>query len=98
LRVVPGLSLGTDGAVQMAARQSQNAVVDPQLHESPVGPAIGNDRDRNVGPPGITVEVEDHLLEPAWPSEVVADRVERHAERPEPRAQLGDVRFECARQ
>jgi hypothetical protein len=51
-------------------------VVDPQLQESPVGPAIGNDRYRDVDAPAITVEMEDHLLEPTWLGEDVVDRVE----------------------
>jgi hypothetical protein len=38
-------------------------VVDPQFDEPSVGPAVGDDCDRHGDSPGLTIEVENHLLE-----------------------------------
>ena len=42
------------------------AGVDPQLVDPLVGLVIGDDRDPEVDSPGLTLEVENHLLEASW--------------------------------
>ena len=94
LRAQIRIALQHGGAVQMAARERPDAVVDPELCESPVGLAVGDDRDRNVHSPRLTLEVENHFLESPRLHEHMVDRVERHVVVREPRAQLADVRLE----
>jgi hypothetical protein len=65
-------------AVHVAAHQGPHAVVDPQLQQSSVGRAVGEDRDRHLDWPRLTVEVEDELLEAAVLGDHVLHRVERH--------------------
>ena len=40
----------------MAASEPPVAEIDPQLAEPPVGTAVGDDRDRKIDPPRLTVE------------------------------------------
>jgi hypothetical protein len=81
----------------MAASEWPAAVVDAQLLEPAVGPAVGDDRDTDLNPPGLGIEVDDHLLEPARPHDHVVDVVDRHAPLREPGLSLGDERLERSR-
>jgi hypothetical protein len=80
--------------MQVATRHGPDAVVDPQLDESPVGPTVGDDRDRNLHAPTLGVEAEDHFLEAPRLHEHMVNRIERHVVFRKPRAQFADVRLE----
>jgi hypothetical protein len=81
----------------VAAGQRPAAPVDPQLVDPSVGLAVGDDRDRNVDVPCLTVEVQDHLLEAASLGDDMLDILDRDAAPAEPRVRFGDERLERPR-
>jgi hypothetical protein len=79
--------------MHVMARHGPHAVVDPQFGESSVGPAVSDDRDWHVDSPGLTFEVENHLLECPCLRDHVVDGLERHVVLSEPRLEFADVRL-----
>jgi hypothetical protein len=76
-------------SVLVAACQRPAAGVDPQLVDPPVGLVIGDDRDREVDSPGLTVKVENHLLEASGLGDDVVHVLDRRVALREPSVHLG---------
>jgi hypothetical protein len=80
--------------VGVAAGEWPVAAIDPQLVDPPVGPAVGHDRNREVDSSGLTIEVENHLLEALSLGDDVLDVLDRDVVPPESRARFGHERLE----
>ncbi len=81
-------------AVHVAAGQGPAAVVDAQLVNPSVGLLVGHDRDRKIDSPGLTVEVENHLLETARHGNDALDVLDLDVALAEPRVGFDDVGLE----
>ena len=81
----------------MAAGQRPAAEVDPQLVDPSVGLAVGDDRDRKLDSPRLTIEVQDHLLKAASLGNDMLDILDRDVAPSYPRVHLGDERLERSR-
>ncbi len=79
----------------MTARHRPAAVVHPQLLDPPIGPAVGDYRDRKTNAPGVTVEMHHVLLKPASLGHNMIDVLNRTDPLAEPDLHLVEVRLEC---